>query len=686
MRILFCNISLATRSGTEMFLWDFIKILRQAGHETAVFTKQPGPLAEALEHLGSKVIWDIRDVPWQPDILHCHHTWETLFLLQRYPGTPALYVCHDRKAWFDSPPPSPQIQVYVAVDEYCRERIVEEAGVPKLQVRVIHNSVDLERFKPRGMLPERPRKALLFSSYGEETGFREIIRAVCAERNILLEEAGPNVGNILEKPESTLGNYDIVFGKARCALEALACGSAVILAGPEGFGPLVTRDLFLELRRFNFGRSLLGAGIDRSWLERELDRYDVHDAQRVCELTRATAGLVQMAERYICLYKELAAAPGIRNGSTGLSAGYVERLIEGITTHTRHLMNENNRLNREIVASRKPASPSLPSVAKDHIKWPETSQIETRVEKMPAPQPASRELCFHRPFAVIGGAPRSGTTLLRMMLDAHPDVAIPPETGWLSAWARQLEKTYENEWHFLYELKHYPPSLPAWNDLFLGETTVQYWLHNMAPFSAGDGLRRVYELYAERFGKQRIGDKTPENVFAFHQIEQLIPEARFIHIIRDGRAVVESWRRQWFAPGGDHLGAALAWRNYVRNGRENGVRCRHYLEVWFEDLVSDPVAQLQRICVFLDLHWFPEMMEYPLRAKERLAEHGPRFDERGHETVSKAQRMQQQEAVLRAPDPAKIDLWKTRLSQAELRWIESLIGDTLVEFGYAIAQ
>jgi hypothetical protein len=71
-----------------------------------VFTKQPGPLAEELERLGCKVIWDIRDAPWQPDVLHCHHSWETLFLLQRFQTTPALYVCHDRKAWFDSPPPS----------------------------------------------------------------------------------------------------------------------------------------------------------------------------------------------------------------------------------------------------------------------------------------------------------------------------------------------------------------------------------------------------------------------------------------------------------------------------------------------------------------------------------------------------------------------------------------------------
>jgi hypothetical protein len=75
-----------------------------------VFTKQPGPLAEELERLGCKVIWDIRDAPWQPDVLHRHHSWETLFLLQRFQTTPALYVCHDRKAWFDSPPPSAQIR------------------------------------------------------------------------------------------------------------------------------------------------------------------------------------------------------------------------------------------------------------------------------------------------------------------------------------------------------------------------------------------------------------------------------------------------------------------------------------------------------------------------------------------------------------------------------------------------
>jgi hypothetical protein len=118
---------------------------------------------------------------------------------------------------------------------------------------------------------------------------------------------GAAAGNPATEPEAVIGQYDLVFAKARCALEALAVGSAVILCDFRGAGRLVTSADVEEFRRWNFGARLLRQPLDPQVLLAQIERYDPIDATRVSRRIRASAGLADQVDQLIALYREVLA-------------------------------------------------------------------------------------------------------------------------------------------------------------------------------------------------------------------------------------------------------------------------------------------------------------------------------------------------------------------------------------------
>src|SRR5436190_6019686 len=151
------------------------------------------------------------------------------------------------------------------------------------------------------------------------------------------------------------------------------------------------------------------------------------------------------------------------------------------------------------------------------------------------------------PMPVIVGVARSGTTLLRLMLAAHSELAVPPETGFLIPSSELLRKD-GNQRAALFDTV---TGFQTWPEMGVGEREYQGRLAAIEPFEVSEGVRAFYRLYAERFGKARWGDKTPYYNGHIDKVEALLPEARFIHMIRDGRDVALSIRGLWFAPGDD---------------------------------------------------------------------------------------------------------------------------------------
>jgi hypothetical protein len=289
-------------------------------------------------------------------------------------------------------------------------------------------------------------------------------------------------------------------------------------------------------------------------------------------------------------------------------------------------------------------------------------------------------------FPVIVGAPRSGTTLLRLMLDAHPDLAIPPETGFLAPLAQLVGLDATNPQPTIAIMTGTPADAPTWPDFGIDLPALERALQALAPFSPGDAARTFYRLYAGRHDKPRFGDKTPTYTAHIAAIGRLLPEARFIHLIRDGRDVAVSLRNQWFAPGRDMGILGRYWSERVTEARRQGLGSDRYIEIHYEALVGAPEPALRQICDFIELPFDDAMLRHHERAEARLAEHGARLDRHGREVVSRARRRAQQTKTREPLDPSMIGGWRHRLTAEEIQQFETVAGDLLRELAYSRAN
>jgi len=307
LRILITNHGLKERAGSELYVRELALWLLRNGHSPIVYSSKLGEVASEIRQATVPVVDDLADVAVQPDLIHGQHHVETMTALLHFPHTPAVFFCHGWLPWEETPPHFPRILRYVAVDDTCRDRLVCEHGIEEEVVRVILNFVDLKRFVPRGELSAKPRRALVFSNSASETTYVANVREACRRAGISLDVVGSQAGRTSERPEKILGQYDIVFAKARCALEALAVGTAVVLCDQAGVGPMVTTIELERLRRLNFGIRTLQESVDSDTLEKEIARYDATDAMEVSRRVRRACGSEEALSEIVALYKEVIA-------------------------------------------------------------------------------------------------------------------------------------------------------------------------------------------------------------------------------------------------------------------------------------------------------------------------------------------------------------------------------------------
>jgi hypothetical protein len=288
----------------------------------------------------------------------------------------------------------------------------------------------------------------------------------------------------------------------------------------------------------------------------------------------------------------------------------------------------------------------------------------------------------HHLMPIVVGAPRSGTTLLRFMLDAHPDLAIPPETGFLRLGTRFKATQPGVREAFARAIVGYPPEAPGWQDFGVPEESFRDALQDLDPFSVSEGFRAFYRLYAARFGKPRWGDKTPLYCMEIETIRRTLPEVRFIHLIRDGRDSSLSLRGLWFSPGPRIETQATYWRKCVLRAREAGVGRSDYLEVRYEDLVRRPRDTIEQVCAFVDLDFRDEMVRPHLRSPDRLSEHRGRWRPDGTSLVTAEQRLQQQRRTMEPLDERCVFGWKSTMADEERARFRRVAGDLLEALGY----
>jgi Sulfotransferase family len=289
------------------------------------------------------------------------------------------------------------------------------------------------------------------------------------------------------------------------------------------------------------------------------------------------------------------------------------------------------------------------------------------------------------PFVV--GVARSGTTLLRLMLDAHPDLAVPPETNLIPRLikiCRRPDATPKGAVDFL-------SSHRKWNDFGIESEDVLERMSAAPEFTPTAAVRAFYDAYAARFGKPRWGDKTCDHARRMPLIGTTLPEARFVHLIRDGRDATLSWRRFRTLRGVDPLTIehrAWAWSSKIIETRVKARRVAHYMEVRYEGLVSDPEATLREICEFVELPYDERMLAYHRSSPERLAELAgglPPSKRRGRQLTAE-DRLGPHRLTSEPPRADRAGAWRKQMTEAEVKEFEVIAGELLVDLGYGTTR
>jgi len=296
MRILLTNITLAGRSGTETVTRDLAFGYLRAGHSPVVYTRTLGPIAEEIRARSIPVTDRIDDISGTIDVIHGHHLNACIAALVKFERTPAISVLHDFTTWYDLPPRLPSIRRYVAISDGFADRLTGEVGVDPATVKVVLNGVDTQRFVPGAPLNKTPRRALAFA---KNLGHVQAVAEACRRRDIAVDFIGGLAGPLVDAPESIMGQYDLVFGSARSAIEALACQRAVVVCDGRGMAGMVDRKTYSAWRRENFGLRILSQPVTVETCLAAIDRYDPATAVAVGQTLRAEANLEAWTKAYL---------------------------------------------------------------------------------------------------------------------------------------------------------------------------------------------------------------------------------------------------------------------------------------------------------------------------------------------------------------------------------------------------
>jgi hypothetical protein len=261
-------------------------------------------------------------------------------------------------------------------------------------------------------------------------------------------------------------------------------------------------------------------------------------------------------------------------------------------------------------------------------------------------------------FFVVGSA-RSGTTLLRLMLNAHSEIAVPPESRFIVELYRPGETSVEE---LLSRLARHP-RFKAW-ELPIDAVRAQIGERATAPYN--ELIEGVYRAYAAARNKTSWGDKTPRYVLDINLLAGLFGDARFIHVVRDGRNVALSYADMPFGPK-TVARAADRWQTRVRAGINAGraLPPARYTELFYERLVADPEQELEKLCSFIGVSFQPMMLEYGSLSKNEVQSRAERYNPH----------------VTRKPT-AGVRSWERQMPRFQVAVFEAVAGELLQEMGY----
>ena len=277
----------------------------------------------------------------------------------------------------------------------------------------------------------------------------------------------------------------------------------------------------------------------------------------------------------------------------------------------------------------------------------------------------------NRPI-LIGACPRSGTTLLRGILDNHPDLAVVGETNfifWLvrhragfgdlrkEANRRKMaEWLFDNEGRGQKRIQGSTPRDEAIQRMVDGGTTL------------GSMFAAIFQMYADRHEKPRWGDKRPAYAGFIETMFALYPHAQFINLVRDPRgAVASQMPLGWDAPKVALASSYATWETSVRrvDAFAPELRPDQLIDVRFEDLVRDPRGEIRRVCDWAGLPADDGVIESMVTEKRKGS-----FREGWHDRLN--------EEI----DTTPVDNWRGRMEPHQVAFVERAGAAHFERFGY----
>ena len=270
------------------------------------------------------------------------------------------------------------------------------------------------------------------------------------------------------------------------------------------------------------------------------------------------------------------------------------------------------------------------------------------------------------PIFVVG-AQRSGTTMFRLMLNAHPRISIPFESGFIPSFYKRLSEygdlsLKENQATLLRDIADHP--------LMKKGKLIQdvEQLSSLPISNYADLVTAIFSNYAQSKRKARWGDKTPSYVTELDIIWKLFPGCKVIHLVRDGRDVALSMgAMDWGSKNLIRLAQEWVWKTTLGH-KMGSLIGDNFLEIRYEDLILETEATLKKVCSFIDEEYKAEMLSY----------HNSARDEMPSESI------QYHKTSVSRPDQSKVFGWKTKMSRTDRIIFEDVARNALTRFGYEI--
>ncbi|MBN7797437.1 sulfotransferase family protein [Parahaliea mediterranea] len=266
----------------------------------------------------------------------------------------------------------------------------------------------------------------------------------------------------------------------------------------------------------------------------------------------------------------------------------------------------------------------------------------------------------------ILGAQRSGTTMLRLMLNAHGRLCVPHESVFITELYPRLDEfgdlsQRENRCRLIDVIAAHP-------QVKKGGLVVDIERLKAAEVDSYPALvREIFREYMVGQGKSVWCDKSPSYTEDIDVLCRMFPDARFVHLVRDGRDVAMSQLAiSWGSNNLPRIARDWRWQTMVCHKVGAVLPADRFMELRYEDLVLEPEQQLRRICQFLNVPFDPGMLDYHRSADKAV----PRESLQWHRnSVSR-------------PNVEKVLAWKTTMRRSDRVIFEQIAGDALASFGY----